>query len=55
MVGVTQPPFQWVPAGYTPKMFGGKGRGRCADPEAEFMFDFTKVCYKNHVLSITVA
>jgi hypothetical protein len=50
--GTTQPPFQWVPGGYTPKSFGGK---RGADPEAEFMFDFKKVCYKSHALSITVA
>jgi len=52
--GTTQPPFQWVPGGYTPRIFDGKGGGGvCADPETEFMFNFIKVCYKNHVLSIT--
>jgi hypothetical protein len=35
--------------------FWWEGGRVCADPEAEFMFDFTKVCYKTHVLSITVA
>lgn len=40
--GTTQPPFQWVPGGYTARIFSGK-RGS-AEPEAEFMFDFKKVC-----------
>lgn len=36
--GSTQSPFQWICI-----IFGGNGGGY-ADPEAEFMFHFKKVC-----------